>query len=348
MLELAEFLSGVNARLIDVTGHKSKFVADVAQHLLLSGGKRVRPTLVYYGSLFADNPQDTDISALTNAAVAVELCHLGSLYHDDIMDASEFRHKVPAVHIKYGEDIGIIAGDMLFAQSAMLGNTLQKQASTVLSSAFFRMCEGQMNETVLEKGEKIHASMTANPHTQGNNVNNSTKTYDFSELDEYITVASGKTSALFSASLAMGAIIAATDDETVKSLTVYAEYFGIAYQIIDDILDVVGESGKSQGLDIKGDVQSVIVTLLKQKARNLTATADEQKAVKILQSPDLTAENISDVLHLMSKSAVIDDARALAKHYTSIALASIAPLVAHNVGYETLTDFAGKMLSRVV
>ncbi|MDR1034008.1 MAG: polyprenyl synthetase family protein [Bifidobacteriaceae bacterium] len=347
MSKLKEFLVGVEERLIEITVHKSAFITEVMQHLLLSGGKRVRPTLVYYGSQFTNDSQNTDVSALINAAAAIELCHLGSLYHDDIMDASEFRHQVPSAHIKYGEDIGIVAGDMLFAQSAMLGNMLQKRASTLLSDAFFRLCEGQINETVLEKGEKIYASLPKTVDSINAQINSGAKTPESVQFDEYITIVSGKTSALFSASLTMGAVIANSDDETINSLAKYGENLGIAYQITDDILDIVGESGKSAGLDIKGDVQSIVVMLLKQKVRDSSATASEREANKILQMPNLTDQNIADALCLIAKSSIIDDAREIAQEYTTNALVAISALTPYALGYKTLTEFAKVMLDRV-
>jgi heptaprenyl diphosphate synthase len=388
-LELSGFLSTLEESLLSETFHKNPSVQQIVQYLLNAGGKRVRVQLVYYGACFggARGAGGVAVGAearagiqreLVSSAVAVELCHLGSLYHDDIMDNSKMRRNVATTHIKYGDAEAIIAGDLLFARSARLANTLPTRAREIFAEAFERMCDGQISETLgysgggAAGGDPVELSSGDLAYGGGGSVDGDLGEGDLvdgdlvgvSPLDlrnYYFEVAEGKTAALIEASLALGGICAGAPDETVEKLITFGNRVGIAYQLIDDIIDIKGtSSNKQQGVDIQEGVQSIVIILLRESVQNGSATETDRKALKIVDSlancgelieSEENSRKLEYALELIRKSRVFTQAENLAKEFTNQATSALNEIETDNeqakYAKNALSEFANKMLSRI-
>jgi heptaprenyl diphosphate synthase len=358
-MNIKTFLNNTEAMLFAYTNHKNEKIRDSLQYLIKTGGKRIRPQLVYYGSQFGTKPSEwvdditemntemgtemgtdkyiakyteTNVSdetynELVKTAVAIELCHLGSLYHDDIMDNSFMRRGVETAHIKYGEDIAIIVGDLLFAKSGAIGNELNENAREELLIAFEKMCDGQAVESV---------GFTANGH--------------FTLRDFYFEVASKKTAALIKAALKMGAYCANTPPKTVKLLDVFGENIGIAYQIIDDILDIKNdETGKRFGTDLLEGVQSIITVLLKEKVEKQIASKEEIQVIKSIgyaKSVAIKKSQLEQMRFIISRSSVIKEAEIIAKNMTKTATDALIEIGSPQKTKE-LANFGNSLISRL-
>jgi len=210
-------------------------VSEACLHLIKAGGKRVRPTLVLLSSHVGEAGGDaTDLSA-----AAVELVHLATLYHDDVMDETETRRGVPTAHSKWGTEVAVLAGDYLFACGCSLGADAGGEVPGILARAIAQVCEGQIVET---------ASLN-DPHRP---------------VDDYFHTISLKTAALFRASCELGAATGRASDDERSALVSYGEKLGLAFQVVDDILDLLGDPsviGKQPGTDLKAGVFTAPVLL---------------------------------------------------------------------------------------
>ncbi len=210
-------------------------VAEAASHLMKAGGKRLRPALV----LLASHSGEPGREATDLAAAAVELIHLASLYHDDVMDGTDTRRGVPTVHAKWGTDVAVLAGDYLFAQGCLLGARAGGEVPAILSLGLARVCEGQIAE---------NQALGAAGRSVG----------------QYVETIELKTAALFAAACEMGACTAGAEPERRRALRDYGMALGLVFQVIDDLLDLVGDPdiiGKPPGTDLKEGVFTLPVLL---------------------------------------------------------------------------------------
>ncbi|MGX6744188.1 polyprenyl synthetase family protein [Streptomyces xantholiticus] len=210
-------------------------IAALTGHLAAAGGKRLRPLLVLLGAEFGEPWRD----GVTQAAVIVELVHISSLHHDDVMDRADTRHGVPSVHARWGERAAVLSGDWLLARAAQLAADLGAEAVHLNAQTAGRLVSGQLRElTGPAPGEDPVA--------------------------HYFQVTAGKTAALLSMSVGIGAVQAAAPASYVAALTEYGEQLGIAFQIADDLLDLASPAevtGKEQGKDLLAGVPSLPVLL---------------------------------------------------------------------------------------
>jgi geranylgeranyl pyrophosphate synthase len=203
-------------------------VSDASTHLIKAGGKRVRPALVVLSS-YAGAPgrPETDL-----AAAAVELVHLATLCHDDVIDETEMRRGVPTVHSRWGIEVAVLAGDFLFARGCTLGAEAGGEVPGILARAIAEVCEGQIVET----------------STLGD-ANRS--------VDEYMETIRRKSAALFTAACELGASTGGVSSSNRAALASFGEQLGLAFQIVDDLLDFVGDPetiGKIPGTDLREGV----------------------------------------------------------------------------------------------
>ena len=211
---------------------------DAARHLPMGGGKRIRPFLVMLSceSVFGD------IEKTVPFGVALEIMHNFTLVHDDIMDKSNLRRNVPAVHIKFGEPTAILAGDLLFAKSfdAMHDLSVEcdvfKKLDRLLIRCILDICEGQQLDLEFEQRKRITE-------------------------DEYIDMITRKTAVLFRLASKGGAIIGDASDDEISALTDYGLYLGLAFQIWDDYLDL-SSNEEILGKDIANDIRNGKKTLI--------------------------------------------------------------------------------------
>ncbi len=233
---LVDDMLRVERLLADTAGRSAHpLVSEAALHLLKAGGKRLRPALV----LLTARAGEAGNRATDLAAAAVELVHLATLYHDDVIDGTQTRRGVPTAHAKWGTDVAVLAGDYLFACSCGLGAEAGGEVSEILAAAIARVCEGQIVET---------ASLN-DPRRS---------------VADYLEVISGKTAALFAAACELGAATSAVPPESRTALVDYGRHLGLAFQVVDDLLDLVGDpaiTGKVPGTDLKEGVFTVPVLL---------------------------------------------------------------------------------------
>jgi heptaprenyl diphosphate synthase len=210
-------------------------LTEAATHLIAAGGKRLRPTLAIAAALAGIEGPVPD--SVIEGACAVELVHLGSLYHDDVLDGATTRRAVPTVNAKWDNFIAIIAGDYLLARASSLAARLGIEVTSLLADTIAELCMGQARE-----------------HRDAYSIDRSIQGYE-SCID-------GKTASLLATSARIGALAAGLPRDHVDALTNFARNFGMAFQIRDDLLDIMGtdeELGKPAGNDLVEGVYTLPV-----------------------------------------------------------------------------------------
>ncbi len=216
-------------------------LADVtARYLFEAGGKRIRPTLTLLtAQLGLGNTPEVIV-----AAQAMEITHLASLYHDDVMDDAEVRRGVPSAQSVWGNSVAILTGDLLFARAGRLIASLGERAVELQSVTFERLCLGQLHETIgPEPGDD--------------------------PVEHYLQVLADKTGSLISAAAQVGAIFSDAPEELREPLREFGEKIGVAFQLIDDVLDLsaeVEETGKTPGADLRSGVSTLPLLFLRREA----------------------------------------------------------------------------------
>lgn len=246
-------------------------VAEAATHLIHAGGKRLRPALVLLASRSGEKGRpESDM-----AAAAVELVHLATLYHDDVIDETDVRRGVPTVHAKWGVEVAVLAGDYLFAVGCILGATAGGEVPMILATALADVCEGQIAETqaLNDPGRSVAG---------------------------YLETIGRKTGALFRASCELGASTSGAGATERAALRTYGENLGAAFQLVDDVIDLVGDpevTGKTPGTDLKEGVFTLPVLLACERDRSLrdALSAGERDLDRVLPSLESTG-SIRDTL----------------------------------------------------
>jgi heptaprenyl diphosphate synthase len=210
------------------------YLTDLASHLLLAGGKRLRPMFSVVASQIAGG-STTDEAVL--GGISCELVHLGSLYHDDVMDESPTRRGVETVNAKWGNLQAILAGDFLLSRASEIAASLGTEVAGLLARTIGRLCEGQIEEL-------RHTYNVARP------------------VDSYLSSISGKTASLYATSARIGGLVSKFDRSIVDALTAYGEAYGMVFQIVDDLLDLSAtdeQLGKPAGHDMVEGVYTLPV-----------------------------------------------------------------------------------------
>ena len=203
------------------------FFTELTSHLVNAGGKLIRPALAVAAGAIAD-PTSPVPQAVVHGGVAVELVQTGSLYHDDVMDEALTRRSVASVNARWGNLRAILAGDYLLAKASEIAASLGTEVAGLLAATIGRMCEGQVRELQT--------------------------TFDVGRTEEqYVAAIEGKTASLFATAARIGALVVDLPRADVDSLTTFGHRFGMGFQVVDDILDVVAtdeELGKPAGNDL--------------------------------------------------------------------------------------------------
>ena len=285
-MELEAYLDSV-ARQVDSLinrsfGESSSDLDRAGAHLLLAGGKRLRPAVVM---LSADAVKHGSSSDILPAALALELIHTFTLVHDDIMDDDSMRRGVPTVHTKWDMPTGILAGDVLYARAfeflclAIATENAKVRAVSMLARACAEICAGQHMDMSFEKR------------------------HDVSE-DEYLEMVRKKTGVLFAAAAGIGAILAGGNAHQAKALYQFGLNTGIAFQIQDDLIDLLAPSDRSCK-DRASDLRKGKQTLIWIKAR--------EKGIDLSQyKRDLSDTEVDEVIRLLEDSGVIDEVKRVA------------------------------------
>ena len=281
----ADLEARLRARMVEVEERlereirsEAPFVTNAARHLMHAGGKRFRPLLVLLAAETGDPARD----GVVTAACVVELTHLASLYHDDVMDEAELRRGAESANSRWDNHVAILTGDFLFSKSSELTAALGADAVRIQAETFTKLVEGQILET-LEPGP------------------------DEDALAHYLRVVEGKTGSLIATSARYGARFSGAPLAVEEALTAYGEKVGMAFQLSDDILDVASESdesGKTPGTDLREGVPTLPVLM----AQRSTDPADAR--LLELLAGDLTDDALhAEALDLLRKHPAMDEAR---------------------------------------
>ncbi len=292
----------VNSFLLSRLDGDPSQLYDAASHLIAHGGKRLRPYMVIKSCEVLGG---TAKQALP-AAAAVEMIHNFTLVHDDIMDNDEMRHGVPTVHTKFGIPVGILAGDVLFSkafETISSDSKIPKEVSVALVSklaqACVDVCEGQILDITLAQSRKIPSE------------------------NQYIKMIEKKTSALFEVSCAMGAICANTKRKDVVNLSSFGKNLGVAFQIVDDLIGIVGDSKitkKPVGNDIREGKKSLPILLAINKAKG----DNKEKILDAFGNASISKDEIELVVKIISSMGIEDIVRKKTMQYSNAAKKSLA------------------------
>ncbi|MER5911129.1 polyprenyl synthetase family protein [Streptomyces sp. NPDC001982] len=292
-------LTAVEEGLLEATKSEVPFITEAAQHLVRAGGKRFRPLLVMLAAQFGD----PYAPGIVPSAVVVELTHLATLYHDDVMDEAAVRRGVDSANTRWGNSVAVLTGDFLFARASQILADLGPEAVRVQALAFERLVTGQILET-------------AGP-SDGRD-----------PVEHYLDVLGGKTGSLIAVSCRFGAMMSGADETVVDVLTQYGERLGVAFQLADDVIDIASdtrESGKTPGTDLREGVPTLPVLRLRERAARL-GLAEDIALCELLDS-DLT----DDARHAAALAALrvhpaLEQARRDTVRYAEDARAALAPL----------------------
>ncbi|MDO9591511.1 MAG: polyprenyl synthetase family protein [Microcella sp.] len=295
-------------------------MADVtSRYLLEAGGKRIRPVLTLLTAQLGDGNNPSVITA----AQAIEITHLASLYHDDVMDEAEMRRGVPSAQSVWGNSVAILTGDLLFARASKLVAGLGDGAIKLQADTFERLCLGQLHETI---GPRLGDD----------------------PIEHYLRVLADKTGSLISAAAHMGVIFSKAPEEYAGPVVAFGEKIGVAFQLIDDVIDLAEpetETGKPQGTDLRSGVATLPLLFLRR------AAPTDVDAAALLARIEHHIERDGDELELAAAIAelrvhdVTSETLDEARRWADEAVAALAPLPDGPVKL-ALTKFAEAVVDR--
>jgi heptaprenyl diphosphate synthase len=290
-------LDDVEVALRKAVASDYPFVDETASHLVNAGGKRFRPLLALVASQYGD-PAAVGV---VPAAVVVELTHLATLYHDDVMDEAPLRRGAPSANARWDNTVAILTGDFLFARAADIASDLGTEIVRLQARTFERLCTGQIRETVgPAEGEDAVA--------------------------HHLDVLGGKTGSLIALAGRMGAMASGAPAEMADAVASYGEKFGVAFQLSDDLLDIASESeasGKTPGTDLREGVRTLPVLLA------LRGTDPEGARLRELLAGPLTDDTLhAEALALLRTSPAMAEAREVLLEWAESARAELAALPA--------------------
>jgi len=284
-------LEAVQRRLEEVVDHDDPFIAAANRYLIDAGGKRFRPLLTLLCAEAGSGVNDR----VVDAAVAVELTHLASLYHDDVMDEATLRRGVPSVNVAYDNSTAILVGDLLFGTASAVVARLGPDAVLRQARTFVRLCSGQIRDD-------RQPGAADDP------------------VEYYIGVLADKTGSLIATAAAYGAEFGGCAPDLVETLTAFGEQLGVVFQLADDLLDISSEaesSGKTPGTDLREGKATLPVLY----ARASTDPADAR--LRELLSGPVPPEHLDEALTLLREHPAMEQA---AEHTARLARETVALL----------------------
>ena len=308
---VAAELEQVEARLSGLLQSREQLLSDIGNYLVGAGGKRVRPAvaLMVFRACGGENVDD-----IVDVATALELIHSASLLHDDIIDEAETRRgKESALH-RFGLAETLVAGDFLFGRAFALCGRFEEKVITWATDACISLTEGE----VLQGRLRHDPSVTR---------------------DDYLEIIERKTASLFAQGARMGAHLAGASSDIIESLAESGYSIGMAFQIVDDVLDVAGDgnrTGKPTGADLRDGNPSLPLVLA------LTHDA-EVKRVFEKQSP--SQKEIDGALDIVRRSGVLDEATRMAHDYGKTALKAL-DILPPSPYYDGLAFFVSQLVNR--
>ncbi len=308
-------LDKVEGRLLELSSSENPYMTEISQHLLLAGGKRLRPLL----ALLAATLGPADDRRATEAAAAVELIHVGSLYHDDVIDESDTRRGAPSVNANWNNTLAVLAGDFLISRGSEVAAThLDIESVRMLAVTYTELVEGQTLEFRLI-GRLDH------------------------DLSLYQKLIDQKTASLIRTSVYVGARAGDASPEAVDALTLWAFELGRVFQIADDALDLVATTdllGKPAGADIREGTFTLPVLL----------AARGKEGPRILEllgrPPPYPEDAVEEVIGLVNEGGYVDRALSVALEHAGVAGEALSGLAACETT-RVLERMGGYLIERV-
>lgn len=311
---LAGDLERVETHLRASVTHPDRFLGEVASHLVQAGGKRIRPTLTLTAAYASTTPLVDAASGVSSGAgrqsratpvgvrpaseeaitgaVAVELVHLGSLHHDDVIDEAEMRRGVPSVNARWSNIVAILSGDFLLARASALAASLGADVAALLADTIGELCRGQVLEL---------------QHL-----------FDIERSEEnYLSAIEGKTASLFATACRIGGMVSGVDEPTLDALTRYGRNLGLCFQVVDDCLDLTGTDetlGKPAGWDLVEGIYTLPV---------IYALAETPSLAPLLGAP-LDDAALKEARQLATTNGAVPAALAVARDHAKKAREALA------------------------
>jgi heptaprenyl diphosphate synthase len=299
-------------------------LADVtSRYLLDAGGKRIRPVLAL---LTAQLGSGNNANVIT-AAEAIEMTHLASLYHDDVMDEAQMRRGVPSAQAVWGNSVAILTGDLLFARASKLVAGMGERAILLQAETFERLCLGQLHETIGPRPDE-------------------------DPIAHYLQVLADKTGSLIATAAQVGLMFSDAPEEYIEPVVQFGEKIGVAFQLIDDVIDLAprqGDTGKTPGTDLRAGVSTLPLLYLRRMAET------DADAAKLLQriDRDVNAAYYGDedtpefaaAIAELREHEVTSMTLAEAHRWSDAAVGALSPLPDGPVK-NALTRFAGTIVER--
>ncbi len=319
---LSQRMEKVEDQLRDAVRVDDLVVDEATSHLAKAGGKRLRPALCVLAAELGPEP---DAQGVLDSAVVVELTHLASLYHDDVMDEAPLRRGVPSAQYVFGNSSAIMAGDVLFARASAIVAKLGPEAVLLHATTFERLCMGQLHETI---GPRDGAD----------------------PIEHHIEVLADKTGSLIAASGRYGVLFSGGDPKLAESIAQYGEKVGVAFQIADDVIDLVSDpevTGKTPGTDLLEGVPTMPTLLLRQRAADGEIDDVGREILMYLDERDLAeGDNLATVVAMLRNHDVVNETRALAHAWVDAAIAELDEVPEGDVR-TAFEDFARAMVDRL-
>jgi heptaprenyl diphosphate synthase len=285
--EILDDLARVEAWLSQTAHPDDELLTGASRHLIAAGGKRFRAMLVLLAAQFG-HPNDPRV---IQAAVAIELTHLATLFHDDVMDEAEVRRGHPSANSRWSNSVAILTGDFLFAQASRILADLGPEAIRIQAETFNRLVAGQMAETIGPRpGEDL--------------------------LDHYMHVITEKTGSLIATSGRFGAMFSGAPAQVAARIAVACEQLGVAWQLSDDVIDIASDpaqSGKTPGTDLRQGVHTlpVLYALRSAAPSGAAQSPSDQRLHWLLGEADLTDEALlTEALSALRGHPAVAESRA--------------------------------------
>jgi heptaprenyl diphosphate synthase len=285
--EVLDDLARVEASLMATAHPGDELFTEASRHSIAAGGKRFRALLVLLAAQFGD-PNDPRV---IQAAVAIELTHLATLFHDDVMDEAEVRRGQPSVNSRWSNSVAILTGDFLFAQASRILADLGPDAVRIQAETFGRLVAGQLAETVGPRGGQ-------------------------DPLDHYMHVITEKTGSLIATSGQFGALFSDAPAGVATRIAAACEQLGVAWQLSDDVIDIASDSaqsGKTPGTDLRQGVRTLpVLYALRSTGQPETAQSEtaqpETAQPEMAQSETAQSETERRLYGLLAEADLTDDA----------------------------------------
>lgn len=336
--QVSEALDAVEEQLFAALSSTDELANTAARYLAEAGGKRVRPLLTILSSLLGEASGAESGTAsqdrpggdahggvnesVRQAAVVMEMTHLATLYHDDVMDSAPLRRGAPSAHEVWGNSVAILTGDLILARASHLMTRLGDEGSQIQAETFERLVMGQLRETVgPRRGEDAYA--------------------------DYLKVIADKTGSLLAAAAQLGARFGGAGSETALMLQEYGESVGIAFQLADDVIDLTADpqvSGKTPGTDLREGVPTLPVLLLRRTVEEHDDAASRH-VLALIEGDLTTDEALTEAVDAIVAHPVTSESWQVARGWAAKAKDAIAPLPDSTVK-RALLSFADAVVER--